>query len=65
MKNELLLQEIEELRRELQNKEGSSSLGGGGDFRDAMMLREEMDNMRRQQEEKTILQLARIDELQK
>ena len=48
MKNELLLQEIEELRRELQNKEGGgSSLGGGGDYGDAMMLREEMDNMRR------------------
>lgn len=52
MKNELLMQETEELRRELEAKErqdgGGSSLGMGGDYGEAMMLREEMEVLKRQ-----------------
>lgn len=38
------MQEIEELRRELETKEG----GGGSDFGEAQMLREDIEVLKRQ-----------------
>ncbi len=55
MKNELLMQEIEELRRELNGGQGGEDVG---------MLRMELDQLRRQSEEKQAMHAVKLEEMQ-